>query len=218
MAEDKELQSNKADELLDVQSNHFIRYTFTNIILKGKLETKKIKKFDKLQKRLSELLPFKPVGTTMIEDPLDGKVYLSIKPCAYDHSFDFQLENIPNITKNEEKNKKLMAAISMLIYVLRQEYKKFIISNKDFIEELMKLIPETLSDISIKIDPENTTLYIYKDFPLRSGVYLERESYINDRKDTEDVVERDDLNMVLSDTLGRITKSVEDQRQSLYSA
>jgi hypothetical protein len=205
----------KSNELLDVQSSHVIKYILTNIILLGKLETKQDKKFDKVLKQLHNILPFKPIGTILIEDPTEGKVWLSIKPCVFDHSFELQLSSIPSIIQSEEKKKKLMHTISMMVHVVRKEYTRFINANEALITSLLSLLPVERKDISLKIDMENTTLYVYEDFPLRSGIYLERNSYVNSKIDKDYTVENADLNIIISESITQIEEAIKAQKLDL---
>lgn len=206
-----ELNTKKANELVDVQTSHIIKYIFTNIIVLGKVETNKTKKFDKLVKHLNSLLPFKPIGTMLIEDPIDGKVWLSLKPCMHDHSFDLQLNSVQSIMESETKKKKLMDTIGMLIFVVRHEYKRFVLENESFITSLLHVLPDNRKDISLKIDTANTTLYVYEDYPLRSGVYLERDSFVASKPDDTEP----SMNDVVIDTISQIEDMIKNQQMEL---
>jgi hypothetical protein len=149
----------------------------------------------------------------LIEDSIDGIVWLSLKPCTYDHSFELQLRSVSSITSSRIKNEKLMATISMLIFVVRQEYKKFIIANEAFITSLLHILPNNRKDISMKVDPTNTTLYVYEDYPLRSGIYLERDSFVKSKPDNND----DLLDDIVVNTISRIEDSIKRQQFDLDS-
>lgn len=205
----------KAEELIDIQTSHTIKFLLTSIITYAHTKYPNVvttKLAEKYFKKINKILPYKPVGVIQLDDREDGTLWLSIKPCLVDHCLDTQFRSAPCIMNDKAKEKTMLNTMSSMLSLTRRMYLQFLLDNESLIKKIVNILPENMQDITLKVDVTNTTLYIYNECPIRAGFYIERDNYIKSRKN--DYVGGSENNTI-NDTIIVIKKAINEQKIEL---
>jgi hypothetical protein len=126
--------------------------------------------------KIEQLTNFEKVGGMNIEydDSDTGKktfFYIIMNKCDKDHDLNEQFNKIKRFF-TEETWKQLLKHISMLIYLCRSIYK---INIQSCADDMFQLGYDINDVETLKIDPTNTTLYLFEEWDERMGIYIMRE-------------------------------------------
>lgn len=151
------------------QSSHVIRFLIYMTMRNMLTETKR----RYIYKELMDALPPSSIGASVVD--VNGiRYYVVFKPCNKDHDMGAQLNIVPLNGRS-----KLTYMLGFVLYAIRKDYAIFL-NDYEYMKDLMiEDLPSGKKDITIKVDMENTTLYIHQDDELRMGIYVEREDMIS---------------------------------------
>jgi hypothetical protein len=131
--------------------------------------------------KIEQLTNFEKVGGMNIEydDTDTGKksfFYIIMNKCNKNHDLHEQFNKVKKYF-SEETWKQLLKHISMLIYLCRSIYK---INMQMCVNDMFQLGYDINDVDQLKIDPTNTTLYLFEEWDERMGIYIMRECDLAD--------------------------------------
>jgi hypothetical protein len=102
--------------------------------------------------------------------------YIILNKCHKTHNLSEQFEKINKFMTAEQWDH-VLKQISMLLYITKNIYK---LSISSFSEQIFNLGFD-INDIEVlNVDPSNTTLYIDEEWDERTGIYIMRESELEE--------------------------------------
>jgi hypothetical protein len=142
--------------------------------------------------KIEQLTSFEKVGGMNIEydDSDTGKktfFYIIMNKCDKNHDLHEQFNKVKRFF-SEDTWGQLLKHISMLIYLCRSIYK---INMQSCADDMFQLGYDINDVETLKIDPTNTTLYIFEEWDERMGIYIMRECDLMD--EYEENIENCDL-------------------------
>jgi hypothetical protein len=152
--------------------------------------------------KIEQLTNFEKVGGMNIEyDDFDtGKktyFYIIMNKCKKNHDLHEQFDKVKKFF-TEEKWKQLLKHISMLIYLCRSIYK---INMQACTDDMFQLGYDINDVETLKIDPDNTTLYLFEEWEERMGIYIMRECDLEEETaiNKEDEFVEESIELALAD-------------------
>ena len=126
--------------------------------------------------KIEQLTNFEKVGGMNIEYDDSDTVkktffYIIMNKCDKNHDLHGQFNKVKRFF-SEDTWGKLLKHISMLIYLCRSIYK---INMQACVDDMFQLGYDINDVETLKIDPTNTTLYIFEEWSERMGIYIMRE-------------------------------------------
>lgn len=140
-----------------------------------------------LLRELFESIPPTEMGSNMLDNGI-YKYYATFKPCSKTHDLTNQYSMI-----DAEMISKFNFILSQVILQVRKNYTAYLDDYEYMKDMLTSELPKGKKDISIKVDPSNTTLYIDEDDEIRMGIFIERNDVMTQIQNHETILEFADI-------------------------
>jgi hypothetical protein len=130
--------------------------------------------------------------------------YIILNKCHKSHNLSEQFEKIHKFMTAEQWDH-VLKQISMLLYITKNIYK---LSISSFSEHIFNLGFD-INDIEVlNVDPSNTTLYINEEWDERTGIYIMRESELEElaAANASDTATEEPLNNAAEEALNTTTE------------
>lgn len=165
------------------QINSIIRF----LLYRKIMQCNTYKKRAFLLKELFESLPPTELGSNMVEHG-GHKYYATIKPCDKDHDLTKQYSLL-----SKDLIERFNVVLSQVLYLMGRNYATFMDDYEYIRTMLTEDLPRGKKDITLKIDPSNTTVYIDEDDDIRMGIFIERDDTLSPLQDSNTIMEFEDI-------------------------